>query len=162
MKLSKKALAICATALVLSSLSAVSVFAASGNVLDQLEAVQDPETGKIVHVFSEDVPEIHGNSTGVMIEPTLVPGLHTPTDAQIISDGDAVADENKSIFIDAADPSHFYYDEELGANVIAWTVNDDNTVNYLTKEEANSTEKMNEEELVSSADAEKSIPSQCD
>lgn len=42
---------------------------------------------------------------------------------------------NPTIAIDTS-PEHIYYDTELNANVISFTRNNDGTVNYLTKEEA--------------------------
>ncbi|WP_054251841.1 hypothetical protein [Neofamilia massiliensis] len=48
----------------------------------------------------------------------------------------AFAQENKNI--DLTNRENIYYDESLGANVIAFTLNEDGSVNYLTKTEADS------------------------
>lgn len=47
----------------------------------------------------------------------------------------AVEDDCNNITIDVSE-EHLYYDEELGTNVVAFTINSDGTVNYLSKEEA--------------------------
>lgn len=48
----------------------------------------------------------------------------------------AFAQENKNI--DLTNRENSYYDESLGANVIAFTLNEDGSVNYLTKTEVDS------------------------
>lgn len=47
----------------------------------------------------------------------------------------AEVEENNNITIDISE-EHLYYDEKLGTNVVAFTVDSDGSVNYLTKEEA--------------------------
>lgn len=46
------------------------------------------------------------------------------------------ASDNKNIDVNLTDKQNVYYDESLRANVVAFTINDDGTVNYLTKSEA--------------------------
>lgn len=46
----------------------------------------------------------------------------------------AEAAEDNNVYIDLTQ-GHIFYDEDLGANIIPFTVNSDGTVNYLTEEE---------------------------
>lgn len=54
----------------------------------------------------------------------------------IVPTNNVFAQENKNI--DLTNRENIYYDESLGANVIAFTLNEDGSVNYLTKTEVDS------------------------
>lgn len=54
----------------------------------------------------------------------------------IVPTNNIFAQENKNI--DLTNRENIYYDESLGANVIAFTLNEDGSVNYLTKTEVDS------------------------